>query len=354
MTAIPTASRSGASADAAPAWRMPAEWAPHERCLMAWPTRRELWGDQFEPAKEEYAAVARAIARFEPVLMAALPGSGDEARARCGPNVEVVELPLDDSWLRDSGPIFVLGPNGERAGVDFRFNAWGERFHPFVDDDLFPQRLLARLGIDRIASPMVLEGGSIAVDGEGTLITTEQCLLNPNRNPTWTREEIEGELRRTLGVETIVWLPFGVAEDSVTDGHVDGVCAFVRPGVVLLQTVADRADPNWERSEANRRRLADARDARGRRLEVIEMPYLARAEVGGRMVRVPPVNFYVANGGVVASLSGAATDGAMLDIIAAAFPEREVVPVTARVIGYGGGGIHCITQQVPAAERADV
>src|SRR5581483_5609433 len=149
-------------------------------------TREELWGDQFEPAKAEYAAVAQAIARFEPVLMVALPGAGDEARRRCGPNVEVVELPIDDSWLRDSGPIFVLGPNGERAGVDFRFNAWGERFHPFADDDLLPRRLLARLGVERHASPMVLEGGSIAVDGEGTLIATEQCLLNPNRNPTWT------------------------------------------------------------------------------------------------------------------------------------------------------------------------
>ncbi|HEU5432184.1 MAG TPA: agmatine deiminase family protein, partial [Thermomicrobiales bacterium] len=252
MTAIPTASRGDADPEAAPAFRMPAEWATHERCLMAWPTRAELWGEQFEPAKAEYAAVARAIARFEPVLMAALPERGAEARERCGPNVDVVDLPLDDSWMRDSGPIFVLGPNGERAGVDFKFNAWGERFHPYADDDLIPQRLLQRLGIARRPSAMVLEGGSIAVDGEGTLITTEQCLLNPNRNPTWTRAEIEGELRRQLGVENIVWLPFGVAEDSVTDGHVDGVCAFIRPGVVLLQSVADRSDPNWERAAANR------------------------------------------------------------------------------------------------------
>jgi agmatine deiminase len=349
MTAIPTPSRHDAIPDAAPGWRMPAEWAPHERCLMAWPTRQELWGDQFEPAKAEYAGVAR----FEPVLMVALPGSGDEARERCGPNVEVVEFPIDDSWMRDAGPIFVLGPDGERAGVDFKFNAWGERFHPYADDDLIPRRLLDRLGIARRPSPMVLEGGSIAVDGEGTLITTEQCLLNPNRNPTMTREDIESELRRSLGVETIVWLPYGVAEDSVTDGHVDGVCAFVRPGVVLLQTVADRSDPNWERSEANRRRLAEARDAAGRRLEAIEMPYLPRVEVGGRLVRVPPVNFYVANGAVIAPAAGSAADDAVLDVIAGAFPDREVVPVSARVIGYGGGGIHCITQQIPATEKID-
>ncbi|HET7091899.1 MAG TPA: agmatine deiminase family protein [Thermomicrobiales bacterium] len=350
-----TADSAGDDAGAAstPAFRMPAEWAPHERCLMAWPTRQELWGDEFEPAKAEYAAVARAIAKFEPVLMAALPAGAAEARRMCGPNVEVVEFPLDDSWLRDSGPIFVIGPNGERAGVDFKFNAWGERFHPFADDDLFPKRLLAHLGIVRRSSSMVLEGGSIAVDGEGTLIATEQCLLNPNRNPTWTREAIEGELRRQLGVETIVWLPFGIAEDSITDGHVDGVCAFVRPGVVLLQSVADRSDPNWERAAANGRRLDEARDAAGRRFEVIEAPYLPRVEVGGRSVRVPPVNFYVANGAVIAPVAGAATDEATLDLLAAAFPEREVVPVTARVIGYGGGGIHCITQQVPATERTD-
>ena len=334
--------------------RMPAEWTPHERCLMAWPTRPELWHGQYEAARAEYAAVAQAIARFEPVLMVAAPGLGDDARRQCGPNVEVIELPIDDSWLRDSGPIFVMDSDGARTGVDFRFNAWGERSFPYADDDRFPERILAHLGIPRHPVEMVLEGGSITVDGEGTLITTEQCLLNPNRNPSLSREQIENTLRQALGVEVIIWLPFGLAEDSFTDGHVDGVCAFVRPGTVLLQTAADPEDLNWDRLAANRRVLEQSRDAAGRQLEILEMPYLAHAEVGGRRVRVPSVNFYVANGGVVAPTAGVPTDDAMLGRIADAFPGREVVPVPARVIGFGGGGVHCITQQVPLESQTRI
>jgi agmatine deiminase len=279
---------------------------------MAWPTRPELWHGQYEAATAEYAAVAQAIARFEPVLMVAAPGLGDDARRWCGSDVEVIELPIDDSWLRDSGPIFVLGSDGARTGIDFRFNAWGERSFPYADDDRFPERILAHLGIPRHPVDMILEGGSITVDGEGTLITTEQCLLNPNRNPSLSREQIEDTLRQALGAEVIIWLPFGLAEDSFTDGHVDGVCAFVRPGTVLLQTAADPADLNWDRLAANRRVLEQSRDAAGRQLEILEMPYLAHAEVGGRRVRVPSVNFYVANGGVVAPTAGAPTDDAML------------------------------------------
>ena len=331
--------------------RMPAEWTPHERCLLAWPTRPELWHGHYEAAATEYAAVAQAIARFEPVLMVAAPGVGDDARQQCGPTVEVIELPIDDSWLRDSGPIVVLGPDGERTGIDFRFNAWGERFFPYADDDRFPARILAHLGIPRHPVEMVLEGGSITVDGEGTLITTEQCLLNPNRNPGWSREQIEDTLRQALGVEVIIWLPFGLAEDSVTDGHVDGVCAFVRPGAVLLQMVADRSDPNWARLAANRRVLEQSRDAAGRPIEILEMPYLGHAEVGGRRVRVPSLNVYIANGAVIAPTAGVSTDDAMLARIAEAFPDREVVPVPACVLGFGGGGVHCITQQVPVATR---
>jgi agmatine deiminase len=320
---------------------------------MAWPTRPELWHGQYESAKAEYAAVAQAIARFEPVLMVAAPGLGEDATRCCGPSVEVVELPIDDSWMRDSGPIFTVGPDGARAGVDFRFNAWGERFFPYEDDDRLPARLLAHLGIPRHPVEMVLEGGSITVDGEGTLITTEQCLLNPNRNPGWSREQIEETLRQSLGVEVIIWLPFGLAQDSITDGHVDGVCTFVRPGTVLLQTTTDTTDPNWDRLEANRHVLQQSRDAAGRPIQVLEMPYLAHAEVGGRRVRVPSVNFYVANGAIVAPTAGAPTDDAMLSRIAEAFPDRTVVPVPARVIGFGGGGVHCITQQLPNGGAPD-
>ncbi|MFD7598381.1 agmatine/peptidylarginine deiminase [Kitasatospora sp. NPDC059812] len=330
-------------------FQMPAEWTPHDGCLMAWPTRSDLWGETFEEAKREYAQVARAIAEFEPVTMVALPDRGAEAQELCGEGVEVVELPIDDSWFRDSGPIFVLGEDGRRAGVDFRFNAWGGKHHPYDTDDLIAGRLLERLGVERIDSRMILEGGAITVDGEGTLITTEQCLLNPNRNPGMSKEEIEAELIAKLGVSTIIWLPYGGLLDTETDGHVDGVCAFVAPGKVIVQLPADPEHPDYERMRANHAVLAAATDARGRKLEILEVPQSAFVEVNGTDVEVGYLNFYIANGGVVVPVADVPEDKGALAAIAAALPGRKVVGVRSRVIAYGGGGVHCITQQVPTA-----
>src|SRR3954470_17600367 len=230
---------------------MPAEWVEHERTLMAWPARLELWGAGLAAAKRDYAAVARAVAAFEPVLMVAPEGARAEVTRMCDRGVDVLELPIDDSWMRDSGPIFVTGAGGSRAGVDFRFNGWGGKFLPCDRDDAMPRALLGELGIDRFEAPFVLEGGSICVDGEGTLITTEQCLLNPNRNPHLEREQIEALLADFLGIEMVIWLPHGLVEDNDTDGHVDNVAAFVEPGRVLLQTVADVSSPNYERLQEN-------------------------------------------------------------------------------------------------------
>ncbi|MFD7026753.1 agmatine/peptidylarginine deiminase [Streptomyces sp. NPDC059917] len=330
-------------------FRMPAEWTPHERCLMAWPTRQDLWGAVFDTVKYEYAQVATAIATFEPVTMVALPGSGAEARELCGAGVEVIELPLDDSWFRDSGPIFVLGTDGERAGVDFRFNAWGGKHHPYDTDDKISAALLDHLGVERVDSRMILEGGSITVDGEGTLITTEQCLLHPNRNPGMSKQEIEAELIARLGVTKVIWLPYGGLLDTETDGHVDGVCAFVAPGKVLVQLPDDPTHPDYERMRANRAVLEAATDAAGRRLEVLELPQSAFVQVDGKETEVGYLNFYIANGGVVVPVAGLPGDEGALAVIAAALPDRKVVGVRTRVIAYGGGGVHCITQQVPSA-----
>ena len=329
---------------------MPAEWAPHERTLMAWPTRIELWDGLLEQAKADYAEIARAIAAFEPVLIVAPEGGGAEVRDRCGAVVEVVELPLDDSWIRDSGPIFVVSDDGRRAGVDFRFNGWGGKFLPCDRDDALPRALLAELGIERLAAPMVLEGGSIAVDGEGTLVTTEQCLLNPNRNPDLERGDIERLLGDYLGIEMVIWLPHGLIDDHDTDGHVDNVAAFARPGCVMLQTVSDPASPDHERMSENRERLRASHDARGRELEVIELDVLPTTEVRGRRGSVPYLNFYVANGAVIVPVLGddPDRDAGALARIGAALPGREVVPVPGRTLAEGGGGVHCITQQVPA------
>lgn len=329
---------------------MPAEWAVHELTLMAWPARLALWGDALGRAKREYAAVARVISGFERVLMVAPLGAGSEVRDACGDAVWVLEVPIDDSWMRDSGPVIVTGRDGRRAGVDFKFNGWGERFVPYDRDDAMNGILLARLQIERIAADLVLEGGSIVVDGEGTLIATEQCLLHPSRNPDLTRAEIERRLGDYLGIDKVVWIRSGLVEDYDTDGHVDNVAVFVAPGVVLAQT-ADVRDPNHEPLAENVERLRAATDACGRPLEVIELPVLPRIRVRGQPGVVPYTNLYVVNGAVVVPVCGddPDRDQEVLRMLGRVFAPRDIVPVPGRVLAEGGGGVHCITQQVPAS-----
>ncbi|MFJ5234111.1 agmatine/peptidylarginine deiminase [Kitasatospora sp. NPDC088391] len=331
-------------------YRMPAEWTQHQGCLMAWPVRADLWGAVLTEAQQEYAEVARAVARFEPVTMVAPPGHGEQAAAMCGgEGITVLELPLDDSWFRDSAPIFVLDTDGNRAGVDFRFNAWGRKHTPWEGDDRISALLLERLGVPAIRSEMVLEGGAITVDGEGTLITTEQCLLHPNRNPDLTREEIEAELKARLGVTKVIWLPYGGLLDTETDGHVDGVCAFAAPGRVIVQLPDDPEHPDYARMRANRAVLEHSTDAQGRPFEIVDVPQAAFVEVDGQRTEVGYLNHYLANGGVVVPVAGHPADEGALAVLAAAHPGRKVVGVRARALAFGGGGIHCITQQIPAA-----
>jgi agmatine deiminase len=319
---------------------MPAEWAPHERTLMAWPCRRELWGEALVRAKEEHAAAANAIARFEPVTVVCNPGE-DAREAADATDAEILELEIDDSWLRDSGPIYVTA-EGRRAGVHFGFNAWGEKFTPYDRDATIGARLLDHFGDARYDGGLILEGGSIAVDGEGTLLTTEQCLLHPSRNPGLTREQIEERLGESLGVDRVVWLGQGLVEDRDTDGHVDLVAAFVRPGHVLLQT-APAGNPNGPNIEENKRRL----EAAG--LTWTELDVLPYVEVAGERAVAPAMNFYLCNGGAVVPVAGTAAErDHCLQVIAEAYPDREVVGVPGDVLAWGGGGVHCITQQVPA------
>ena len=324
---------------------MPAEWEPHELTLMGWPTearRADLWQDQLGVARAVHATIAAAIARFEPVLMVANADDVDHAQRACGDEVEVVGLEIDDSWFRDSGPVLVRDEQGQRLGVDFGFNAWGEAFSPFDADQRVAAALLAQLGIGRVdATDFVLEGGSIAVDGDGLLVTTERCLLNPNRNPSLSREDIEARLRDRLGVERIVWLADGIAEDDGTDGHVDNVVSFVGPSKVVLQGCDDPANPNHAIAADNRARL----DAAG--VDVVEVTSLPYATVDGATNPVPYGNFYVCNGAVlVPTVDGG--ESRWLDLIGEQLGDREVVAVPGEVLAYGGGGVHCITQQVIA------
>ena len=326
---------------------MPAEWSPHDRCWMAWPCRTALWGDGLEPARRAYAEVARAIAGFEPVTMLANDHELADAQALCGDRIDCRPIALDDSWMRDIGPSFVTDGKGALAAVDWKFNAWGERFHPYDQDAAVAARLAEALGLRRFAAPLVLEGGSIHVDGEGSLLTSEECLLAPNRNPDLTRAEIEALLAAYLGVRSFIWLGQGL-EDDDTDGHIDNLACFLRPGVVMTLVCDDPEDPNYLVLHDNLERLKKAKDARGRRLEIVELPQpRERRYLGTQRLALSYVNFYIANGGVVMPSFGDSQDATAYEVVVRAFPDRRVVQVPASDILVGGGGIHCITQQQP-------
>ena len=339
-------------AAAANGMRMPAEWEQHELTLIAWPQREDAWrGTTIEAARDTHAEVVAAIADFEPVLLVVDPSQAEDARSRVpSENVEIFEVPIDDSWLRDSGPIVLTDGDGGRAGVDFRFNAWGEAFSPYDHDAAVSGHILDHLGIERIESSMVLEGGSVAVDGQGLLVTTEQCLLDPTRNPDLEYREIATELKERLGVESVIWLRDGLIEDVDTDGHVDNICCFFEPGKALLQTVAEESDPNWLSTRENLGRLEQAG------VEVTELELLPRiAGEDDGVVVVPYTNFYVANGALIVPVGGVDPDmdAEGLRRIGELFPGREPIGIDGRTLALGGGGIHCITQQVPALQRRE-
>lgn len=325
---------------------MPAEWAPHERTLIAWPCRAELWGDHLGEAEDDYAAIAQAIAEYEPVTVLARPVDAERAAERCGPKVDLVEVALDDSWVRDTGPLYVTG-EGRRVAVDPVFNGWGEKYHPHADDAALVERWCKRTGDARRPLDLVLEGGAITVDGEGTLITTEQCLLHPNRNPTLSRRAIERLLAEGLGATRVVWVPYGL-DDRDTDGHVDTVACFSGLATVLVQGCDDPSWRDHDRLAVTRRCLDGAPDVAGRPLQLVDLAVLPVIEVDGEPFAAPYVNLYVANGAVFVPVTDHPADVTMLEVVAGAYPDRRVVPVPGRMLAYGGGGPHCITQQVPA------
>jgi agmatine deiminase len=332
--------------DALPAGvRVPAETDHHERTLIAWPTetrRQALWGDHLAAARDVHTQVARAIADFEPVLLVADPAEAGDAARQVGGAIEVLAAPIDDSWIRDSGPVIGTAPDGSRHALCFRFTGWGGSFTPFDRDATIASRVAAHLGIPAYEVPLAAEGGALALDGAGTVVTTERCLLNPNRNPDLAREDVDARLRRGLGVKDVVWLADGIAEDEGTDGHVDNVVAFVAPKRCVLQGCDEPGNPNHAIARANRTDLERAG------ITVTEVPVLPYAEVGGARLPVPYVNLYAVNGAVIVPTTGHPADASVLELVGQSYPGREIVAVPGAVLAYGGGGPHCITQQVPA------
>jgi agmatine deiminase len=342
-----TASRFESATPREAGFRMPAEWEPHARCWMAWPDREDLWGDTLQRAQAGYASVAQAIAGFEPVTMIISPASLTEAARLCGPLVNTFSLEIDDAWTRDTGPAFLRGNDGSMAATAWHFNGWGGGVERFDADARIAKAISTHLELPLYRSSLRLEGGAISVDGEGTVITTESCILNSNRNPSLSRREVERELCEALGASKVIWLPGELSKGDITDGHVDGLACFARPGLLLVECRTDPSDPRAEILRENRRALEGVSDARGRPIEIVEMEDAWQAERPNDAFCISYVNFYLANGGVVMPSYGIDTDAPARAIVERAFPGRRVVQVDVRDIAIGGGGIHCITQQQP-------
>ncbi|MEU6145724.1 agmatine deiminase family protein [Streptomyces sp. NPDC047081] len=333
-------------------YRMPAEWAPHERTWMAWPGPNPTFtdGEELAAARVAWASVARAVRRFEPVTMVHGPGQAESARELLGPDVELVERELDDAWMRDIGPTFVTDGR-ELAAVDWVFNGWGAQDWARWEHDSKIARQVADLaGVPVLSSPLVNEGGAIHVDGEGTVLLTETVQLGPERNPGWSREEVEREIHARLGTRKAIWLPRGLTGDYGTygtRGHVDIVAAFARPGVVVAHSQPDPAHPDHEVTREIIGLLKAQTDARGRKLEVVEVPAPTALEADGHWADYSYINHYLCNAGVVLCAFDDPRDEIAAGIFRRLFPERTVTLVDARTIFSGGGGIHCITQQQP-------
>jgi agmatine deiminase len=344
-------------------YRMPAEWERHEAVYLVWPHNLETWPGNFAPIPGAFAKMAAALATFEPVrIMVKDPGQIEAARAaiaaeaRAGAaimsRIELFHLPTNDSWVRDHGPIFVnrvepSSPGPAQIALDWIFNSWGEKYGAYDLDDAVPRRLGERYGFELVEPGIVLEGGSIDPNGAGSLLTTEACLLNPNRNPRLARAEIEDYLRTYLGVRHVIWLGDGIAGDD-TDGHIDDFARFVARDTVVTVVEEDPADANFAVLRDNLARLRAARDERGAPLRIETLPMPRAVVYDGTRLPASYANFYIANGGIVMPTFDCPADAVAASTLARLFPGRRVVGVPSSDLVWGLGSVHCLTQQHPA------
>ncbi len=347
---------------------MPGEFGKHSRTWLLWPERPDNWRNGAKPAQQAFTAVAHAISQFEPVTVGVSAEQFLHARFLLRTEIRVVEITANDSWVRDTGPSFLRNQSGQIRGVDWQFNAWGGLhsglYFPWDKDDMVAQKILEMEGVDRYRAPMILEGGSIHVDGEGTLITTEECLLHPNRNPDLSQAEIEEKLKTYTGAKKVIWLGKGVYNDE-TNGHVDNLACFLRPGMLAVTWTEDRTDPQFEISHDAVDRLSRSVDAQGRKFEIVKVhqpePLLISIEESlgvdvveatyprkaGTRMAASYINFYFCNGGVVLPAFGSKYDQLAIETLQKYLPDRKLINIPAREILLGGGNIHCITQQQP-------
>ncbi len=336
---------------AALGYRWPAEWEPHAATWLAWPHNPNTWPGKFEPVSGVWQTLVRTLAEFEPVHVAA---GGEavmaQARAMVGniPNVTLHDIPTNDVWARDHGAMFLSGPPGlQPALVDWEYNAWGGKYPPFDLDNQVPLHMARLTGRRRFTPGIILEGGAVDGNGLGTILTTEPCLLNPNRNPQLNRSDVEGYLMDYLGAKKILWLAGGIEGDD-TDGHIDELARFVAPTTVVAAVENDPHDANYEPLQANLRRLAEMTDARGRPLEVVPIPMPRALYHDNQRLPACYMNFYIANGVVVAPTFDDPHDEVALATLARLFPGRQIRDIHAVDLVWGLGAFHCITQQQPA------
>ncbi|MDF2051863.1 agmatine deiminase family protein [Arthrobacter sp. Cr_A7] len=356
MKPAPAPAEAATAFDPAATGSMPAEWETHDGTWMAFPPPNETFGEAGSPtldrARAAWSTVARTIARYEPVTVLADPRDATAAREWLGDGITVVEVPLDDAWLRDSGPTFVHRPDGSLAAVDWIFNGWGaQEWAAWGNDQEVARAVSAEAGVPVRPSSLVNEGGGFHVDGEGTVLLTETVQLDPGRNPGATKESVEAEIHAALGTTKAIWLPRGLTRDYDefgTRGHVDIVAAFAGPGTVLLHRQDDPAHPDYEVYLELRSVLAGEVDAKGRPLRIIDVPAPTVLQDEEGFVDWSYINHYVANNAVVLCAFDDPNDAIAAGILERAYPGRTVELVDARDIFAFGGGIHCITQQQPA------
>jgi agmatine deiminase len=332
-------------------YKMPAEWVKHTRTFISWPVQRSMcYPEDYDAVCLGYAEIILAIAEFEPVTVLANTVDSDTLSDLFQNKlIECLSIEHNDAWLRDNGPTFLVNDTGVVAGVNWQFNAWGGKYATWDLDDLVAPQIIKSVGLKSFDAPLVMEGGSLHVDGEGTLLTTEECLLNPNRNPELTREQIEAELKKFLNIRKVVWLKKGLDGDE-TDGHVDNIACFAAPGKILMQVCDDPKDENYEITRENLKILKWETDALGRKFDIIPIQQPPKLYDKDKRLTLSYLNFYFVNGGIILPVFGGAakdTDRLAAKVLSETFPERRIRTVNGMAIIREGGNVHCTTQQMP-------
>ncbi|ODA39070.1 agmatine deiminase family protein [Desulfosporosinus sp. BG] len=335
-------------------YKMPAEWVKHSRTFISWPVQRSMcYPEDYETVCFGYAEIIKAIAEFEPVTVVMNPVDVEESEMLVhlfkNERIEGLAIEHNDAWLRDNGPTFLVNDVGEVAGVNWHFNAWGGKYASWDLDDQVAPQILNFVGLKRFDAPLVMEGGSLHVDGKGTLLTTEECLLNANRNPELTKEQIEAELKKFLNIRKVVWLKNGLDGDE-TDGHVDNIACFAAPGKILIQVCDDPEDANYAITQENLRILGSETDALGRKFEIIPIQQPPKLFYNNTRLTLSYLNFYFVNGGIILPIFGGKakeTDQLTAQVLGELFPERRIRTVNGMAIIREGGNVHCTTQQMP-------